>query len=164
MDELKTKLKDFIATLNAECDFLKKTNQIQTTIDEPWRFYSLGIDTENEYQLLRAVIEAGRYTVEVENLLRKGKENDAWKQLSLAQMSLIKALSTRGKADGATTREKIFEAADDILGSDSAIAAHPKWRGLASKVANKLSEDNVVLSDNHVRKIIKDLKPLLVNR
>lgn len=175
MDELN----QFIKILNAECDKLKKLQQMQPHMKEPWRYYSpsLDQDIENDYQPLRAVINAGKFTIEAEKLVNAGKKNDAWKQLCLAQSALLKALSTNGKAkakkignslggkaDGEKTREAIFNIADDILSSDPIIASHPKWRGLTSKVANKLSEKGIDKTDNHIRRILKELKPILVNR
>lgn len=159
MDELS----EFISVLNAECDVLKKSGFMPTSIDEPWRYYSAPLDDEHSHELLRAVIEAGRFTVEAETFVLTGDEAGAWRSLAKAQGALLKSLSSHGKAMakkiGNSTGGKskfdnvhymVFCIADDLL------AAGHKERGLARKVADELNKRGYPKNENQVKKILNE--------
>lgn len=168
MDELD----EFISVLNAECDVLKKAGVVSGLVAEPWRYYSAPLDDEHEYQLLRAVLEAGRFAVEAEGLVHLGDEVGAWYSLVKAQGALLKSLSSHGKkiakklgnSTGGQSKfddvyYKIFCIADDL------IAEGHDERGLAGKVAVQLSRQHGIdKTENQVREIRKKQKHTLVAR
>jgi hypothetical protein len=167
MDEVE----EFIAVLNAECDFLKKNGLMPKLVTEPWRYYSEPLCDENDFQLLRAVINAGQFTVEAESLAIAGDEVGAWGSLAKAQNALLKSLSrcgkkvakefgnsTGGKSKGDDVYFKIFILADDLLAS-----GHPE-RGLAGKIAKKLSDQGYEKTENQIRRIRMKQKHTLVGR
>lgn len=175
MDDLKKVFNDFIKLLAAECDILKKNGQIATTIKDPWRFYSPPLDDENSFELLRAVIEAGKFTVEAETLLACGDENGAWRSLAIAQSTLLQSLSSHGKLQlkkignslgGKSISDEsdesyyfIFCIADDLISKGN------NERGLAAKISHQLQKKYGIDKDeNKVREIFNKQKHLLVNR
>jgi hypothetical protein len=171
MDEIKKDIEYFISVLNAECDVLKKKEQIQPSIVEPWRYYSAPLDDGHEYEHLTSVLEAGRFIVEAEKLVLTGDEDAIWSLLAKAQKALLKSLSSLGKKESKRLGHsrggqfktdgihfKIFCIADDL------IEAGGSWRGLAAKVTRILSEQHGILKDeNKVRTILKEQKHLLAD-
>jgi hypothetical protein len=155
-------LDEFILILNAECDRLKKVGLMPESIAEPWRFYSLPLDDEHEHELLRSVIEAGRFVVDAEAKIRNLDENGAWCSFAKAQAALLISLSSAGRlaakkhgqAKGGSVKqdavhERVFIIADDLL------AAGACERGLAAKVANVLGKEEIGKTENQVRDILK---------
>lgn len=177
MDELG----EFISILDAECDVLKKSGLMLNSKEQPWRYYSCPLDDEHEYELLRSVIEAGKYTVGAEKLVKAGDEPAAWRTLAKAQAALLKSLSSHGRAKAKTlgqakggqsrTKEQddalyeIFCIADDLLRTDEFLKRNDPFSGLAPKVADELAKRHEdPISENQVRKILNKLKHTLVNR
>ena len=165
MDELN----EFIMVLNAECDVLRKAGVMPESVEEPWRYYSAPLDDEHAHQLLRSVLEAGRFTVEAEGFLQRG--DDFWCSLAKAQGALLKSLSSHGKSISKVkgnsiggrckfddVHYKIFCIADDFLA-----AGHPE-RGLAGKIAVELSKNGDDKTENQIREILKEQKHMLVTR
>lgn len=159
MDELE----EFISILNAECDVLKKNRLMPKSEDEPWRYYSYPLDDEHEFEHLRSIIEAGKYTVQAEQCVEAGDELGACHTLIKAQQSLLKSLSVMGKSKakklgnakggetkGESIHYEIFCIADDLLA-----AGHNK-RGLAAKIAKKLNEKGIEKNENRINNILKN--------
>lgn len=175
MDDLKKVFNDFIKLLDAQCDVLKKNGQMVTSVKDPWRFYSPALDDENSFELLRAVIDAGRLTVEAETLIACGDETGAWRSLSLAQSTLLQSLSTYGKLKlkkigNSLGGKSISNEADEsyyyiFCIADDLISKGNNERGLAAKISKQLQEKYGIDKDeNKVREIFNKQKHLLVNR
>lgn len=168
MDELA----GFISDLNAACENLQKKDLMPPLVKEPWRYYSPPLDDEHEFQPLRSVLEAGRFTVEAEFLFKIGDDSTALEKLERARQLLNKSQSKEGKAESkkrgnaAGGRSKvegahyeIFRIADDLLaeGADE--------RGLAGKVSRRLMSETAYEKDeNKVKVILNKQKHLRVDR
>jgi len=160
MDEID----EFISILNAECEWLKNNGYMQKHIEEGWRFYSLPLCGEPDDDRFQAVFEAGRIVCQAEKLIKISDEAGAKKLLASARGVLLKPLCAhgrrhsklRGNSKGGSSkdekfRELIFEMAEDLM-----LSGQPR-RGLASKVAWKLSEKGQVVTDQKINNIIDKL-------
>lgn len=159
MDELD----EFISVLNAECDVLKKKGLMPKSEDEPWRYYSPPLDDEYEFEHLRAVLEAGKYTLEAEKCCDNGNDIGLYQYLVKAQQKLLNFLSTQGKSNikklgnskggsskNDTVHNEIISIAEELL-----LSGH-EMRGLAAKIAKIYSNKTGIDKDeNRIRDILK---------
>jgi len=162
MDELHEDLHEFINILNAECDVLKKEYPLMRSIEEPWRLYSSPLDDESKHDHLRAVLEAGRWTVAAES------SKEPLVELFKAQQALLRGITTYGKelrrkhyqslggqkGHDEKLREKIFYMADELLESGH------EQRGLAAEISRRLSAEGIDKREDSVREIIKTLQKM----
>lgn len=159
----------FIEVLNAECEVLKKAGLMPPSVEEPWRYPSAPLDDEHTHEHLRAVLEAGRCTVQAEQHLIAGEELLAWQSLSAAQQALLNHLSTLGRAaakrmgqskggsaHNPKRRIKIIEAAEDLLPTGECLQDYSKLPcGLVPRTRERLEEEGFPISEAEIRKILK---------
>lgn len=167
MDEVN----EFISVLNAECEVLKKNGVMPISVDEPWRFYSSPLDDEHEYESLRSVLEAGKFIIQAESYVKSGNEAGAWCALAKAQQALLRSLSAKGRLQAkkigqsrggqsydANIKYKIFCIAEDLM-----LSGESK-RALAGQISKELKKEGLTMEDEAIRKTLKKLKHVLVDR
>lgn len=167
MDELD----EFIKVLRGECQVLIRAGKMMPDEPDAWRFYSPPLDGEYESDHLRAVLNAGKLTLIAEEYYSDGDSNAAFIYLAKAQAALLKSISSIGKAESKklgrsrggqsrdeSIRKDVIYIADDLLNEGAA------WRGLASKVAIKLSENGDELREGKIKQILDDEKSALLER
>ena len=167
MDELD----EFIEVLRGECEILIKNERMTPGIPDGWAFYSPPMYDEVESDHLRAVLNAGKLTEKAKSLCSTDEMDAAYICLVGAQAALLRSISAVGKAESKRNgqkkggkfrnekrRMKVVVIADELLDVD------PKWRGLAAKVAVKLSSKGYELSEEKIRHILDENKTDLLNR
>jgi hypothetical protein len=167
MDELD----EFIEVLRGECSVLIKNETMMPGDEDAWRYYSSPLDEEAESDHLRAVLNAGKLTLEAKKCYLEGNENGTFACLARAQAALLRSISAIGKAEskkigrsqgGKSRNESVRE--EVVLIADHLIETGAPWKGLASKVANELSLKKIVMREDKIKQILDENATALLNR